>query len=39
MIILAMTAVGWLALMVLIVAACHMARVGDHRETRPTPRP
>ena len=36
MIVIAMTAVGWLALMVLFVAACHAARQGDHHETRPT---
>jgi hypothetical protein len=36
MIVIAMTAVGWLALIVLFVTACLAARLGDHQETRPT---
>jgi hypothetical protein len=39
MIVLAMTATGWLALMVLFIAACHAARLGDRRETQHTPDP
>jgi hypothetical protein len=36
MIIIAMTAVGWLALMVLFVAACYAAHQADQREVQPT---
>jgi hypothetical protein len=36
MIVIAMTAVGWLALMVLFVAACYAARQGDQHEPQPT---
>jgi hypothetical protein len=36
MIVIAMTTVGWLALIVLFVAACRAARLGDHQETRHT---
>jgi hypothetical protein len=39
MIVIAMTAVGWLALMVLFVAACFVARQGDQHETQPTLEP
>jgi hypothetical protein len=35
MIILAMTATGWLALMVLIVGACRSARLGDQPSQEP----
>jgi hypothetical protein len=36
MIVIAMTAIGWLALIVLFVAACHAARLGDREQTQPT---
>jgi hypothetical protein len=39
MIVIAMTAVGWLALMVLFVAACFAARRGDQHEAQPTLEP
>jgi hypothetical protein len=32
MIVIAMTAIGWLALMVLFVAACRAARIEDKRD-------
>ena len=39
MIVIAMTAVGWLALMVLFVAACFAARQADQHESQPTLEP